>query len=199
MKHKHHIIPRHAGGTDDPSNLIELTIEEHAEAHRLLYEQYGEEKDRIAWLGLSGQIDKEEILEQLYIENGKRQGKRNVESGHWAKLHSIGGKVGGSISGKKHVKSGHWNNCCKLGGKSAISKRIDKDPNYQRNCFQKMLEKYPDNQSKAGKLGAKRAVRKVISEEDGYVTSRNNIRYHERKTGFTHTWKDYDQENAQAN
>ena len=34
MKHKHHIIPRHMGGTDDPSNLIELTIEEHAEAHR---------------------------------------------------------------------------------------------------------------------------------------------------------------------
>jgi hypothetical protein len=28
--HKHHIIPKHAGGTNDPSNLIELTIEEHA-------------------------------------------------------------------------------------------------------------------------------------------------------------------------
>ena len=36
--HKHHIIPKHMGGTDDPSNLIELTIEEHAEAHRKLFE-----------------------------------------------------------------------------------------------------------------------------------------------------------------
>jgi predicted molibdopterin-dependent oxidoreductase YjgC len=32
MKHKHHIIPKHMGGTDDESNIIELTIEEHAEA-----------------------------------------------------------------------------------------------------------------------------------------------------------------------
>jgi hypothetical protein len=34
MKHKHHIIPRHAGGTDDSSNIIELTVEEHAEEHK---------------------------------------------------------------------------------------------------------------------------------------------------------------------
>ena len=54
MKHKHHIIPRHAGGTDDISNLIELSPLEHAEAHRLLYEQFGRWQDYIAWQGLSG-------------------------------------------------------------------------------------------------------------------------------------------------
>lgn len=26
--HKHHIVPRHMGGSDDSSNLIKLTIEE---------------------------------------------------------------------------------------------------------------------------------------------------------------------------
>ena len=56
MKHRHHILPRHQGGSDDPTNIIELSIEEHAEAHRLLYEQNGHEEDRIAWLALSGQI-----------------------------------------------------------------------------------------------------------------------------------------------
>ena len=40
IKHKHHIIPKHMGGTDDPSNLIELTVEEHAEAHKILFEKY---------------------------------------------------------------------------------------------------------------------------------------------------------------
>ena len=30
--HSHHIIPKHIGGTDDPSNIIELTVEEHAAA-----------------------------------------------------------------------------------------------------------------------------------------------------------------------
>ena len=65
IKHKHHIIPRHAGGTDHPSNLIELTVEEHAEAHKVLYETYGRLEDKWAWLGLSGQIGKDEILRQI--------------------------------------------------------------------------------------------------------------------------------------
>ena len=50
------------GGTDDPSNLVELTIEEHADAHRLLYEQHGNRQDYIAWQALSGRIGREEIL-----------------------------------------------------------------------------------------------------------------------------------------
>jgi hypothetical protein len=65
IKHKHHIIPRHAGGTDHPSNLVELTIEQHADAHRILYEEYGRNEDKWAWLGLSGQIGKVEILRQI--------------------------------------------------------------------------------------------------------------------------------------
>lgn len=39
--HKHHVIPKHMGGTDHPSNLVTLTVEEHAEAHRILWEKYG--------------------------------------------------------------------------------------------------------------------------------------------------------------
>jgi hypothetical protein len=69
-KHKHHIIPKHAGGTDDKSNLIELTIEEHAEAHRILYEQYGRWQDRVAWLSLAGIMkDQERIYEILKNSN----------------------------------------------------------------------------------------------------------------------------------
>jgi hypothetical protein len=73
MKHKHHIIPRHMGGTDDPSNLIELTIEEHAEAHRILWEEHGLWEDRIAWLGLAKLIGKEEILREV-LSNRKLKG-----------------------------------------------------------------------------------------------------------------------------
>ena len=69
-KHKHHIIPRHAGGTDHESNLIELSIEEHAEAHRILYETHGRWQDRVAWLSLSGIMnDKERIYEILKNSN----------------------------------------------------------------------------------------------------------------------------------
>jgi hypothetical protein len=66
MKHLHHIIPKHMSGTDDPSNLIELTVEEHAEAHRILFEKYGKWQDKVAWKALSGNIGKEEILTEFY-------------------------------------------------------------------------------------------------------------------------------------
>jgi hypothetical protein len=60
--HMHHIIPKHEGGTDDPSNLVKLTIEEHAKAHRLLYEKNGKWEDYFAWQGLAGLISHEDIL-----------------------------------------------------------------------------------------------------------------------------------------
>ena len=54
--HKHHIIPRHAGGTDEPDNLVELTVEDHAIAHLVRYRIYGDDRDRVAAQMLSGQI-----------------------------------------------------------------------------------------------------------------------------------------------
>ena len=41
MKHKHHKIPTHAGGTNDPENIETLTPEDHAEAHKKLFEEHG--------------------------------------------------------------------------------------------------------------------------------------------------------------
>jgi len=64
MIHKHHIVPRHAGGTDDASNIIELTIEEHAQAHKELYDKHGHEYDQIAYRMLSGQIPVAEATRQ---------------------------------------------------------------------------------------------------------------------------------------
>lgn len=43
-KETHHIIPRCIGGTDDSSNLIELTAREHFIAHLLLCKIYPEDK-----------------------------------------------------------------------------------------------------------------------------------------------------------
>lgn len=69
---KHHIVPRHAGGTDDPSNLVELTVAEHAEEHRKLFEKYGRWQDEVAWKALSGQITGEEAA---------RLARRNAQLG----------------------------------------------------------------------------------------------------------------------
>jgi hypothetical protein len=72
MKHRHHIIPRHMGGTDDPSNIVELTVEEHALAHLKLYEEYGKEEDLIAYKGLAGIVGKEELVRELMSLAGKK-------------------------------------------------------------------------------------------------------------------------------
>jgi len=81
------------GGTDDPSNLIELTIEEHAEAHRKLYEEHGNEFDRISHLCLSGAIDKEEIIFRVISENGKRnKGNKRPDLAEYNTTHKKGKK-----------------------------------------------------------------------------------------------------------
>ena len=54
--YKHHIIPRHMGGSNHPSNLIELSVEGHALAHKKLYDKYGRWQDKFASEMLSGQI-----------------------------------------------------------------------------------------------------------------------------------------------
>jgi hypothetical protein len=55
---------------------------------------------------------------------GKIAGKKNVESGHWAKRCSAGGKTGGKINGKiqgkKNVESGQWKKCQIAGGKKNV-------------------------------------------------------------------------------
>lgn len=81
MKHIHHIIPQYLGGTDEPSNLIELTVEEHAEAHRKLYEEHGNWQDYCAWQALSGRIGKEEILrmKQGMSNKGRKKTPEEIE------------------------------------------------------------------------------------------------------------------------
>lgn len=64
LTHKHHIIPRHMGGQDSAGNIVELTVDEHADAHRVLYEKYGHWQDLLAWKGLSGRISMEEAIRE---------------------------------------------------------------------------------------------------------------------------------------
>jgi hypothetical protein len=71
VKHKHHIVPKHMGGSDDPSNIVELTVEEHAEAHRKLYEEFGHLQDKLAWQGLLGLISTADIVHTLQSEGMK--------------------------------------------------------------------------------------------------------------------------------
>lgn len=59
------------GGSDDPSNLIYLTVEEHALEHKNLWEKYGKKEDYLAWKALSGQLNNQEV----WLEKSRLGGK----------------------------------------------------------------------------------------------------------------------------
>lgn len=70
--HRHHIIPKHQGGSDEESNIELLTESEHALAHKKLYEQFGKWEDWLAWQGLAGLLDKQEIVKLSQVNGAKK-------------------------------------------------------------------------------------------------------------------------------
>ena len=68
------------GGSDDPSNIVELTTEEHALAHKKLYEEHGRWQDKVAWKGLAKLIGQEEILIEC-ARRGQIQQTKNWPKG----------------------------------------------------------------------------------------------------------------------
>lgn len=52
---RHHIIPRHAGGSNVARNMTRLQHKEHALAHHLLYRIYHRVEDKLAYKMLYGQ------------------------------------------------------------------------------------------------------------------------------------------------
>ena len=69
--HRHHIVPRHMGGSDSAENIVYLSVEDHAEAHRVLWEKYDKEEDYIAWKALSGQLTKADATKRAIINSNK--------------------------------------------------------------------------------------------------------------------------------
>ena len=93
-KHKHHIIPKHMDGLDDPSNIIELTVFEHAEAHKKLYEEYNKREDYLAWKSLSAKIGKEDIhIERSRIGGLKNRGKKQSKEHKANRSKAMKGRV----------------------------------------------------------------------------------------------------------
>lgn len=134
--HRHHIIPLHMGGPDTDDNLIEVSIPMHAELHRWLWLDGGNIKDKIAWLGLSGQITKEEVIRLAQSEGGKKNkgvsrnkgkdnpmyGRTGENSPHWGKTRSDKSKekTSTSLMGNTNAKGLKWYHHPELG----INKRL---------------------------------------------------------------------------
>lgn len=105
MKHKHHIIPKHMGGTDTKDNIIELSIKKHTEAHKKLFEKHGLWQDELAWKGLAGLMTKEEIVHRQLSEAGKKGaiiGNKVMGLGKGSRpWHKMSDKCKSNLSGNK--------------------------------------------------------------------------------------------------
>jgi general stress protein YciG len=92
--HTHHLVPKHAGGTDDPSNLVRVNVAMHAFLHKLRYKETGDTWDKIAYEALEGQITHAEATSQA------RQEFRRQNPEH----HSNAGKKGGKAPATDRTK-----------------------------------------------------------------------------------------------
>jgi hypothetical protein len=70
---RHHITPRHAGGTDEDDNFTYLTHREHIIAHWLLWKIHGMQGDNNAWRAMKGMPLLPAMLGQKHSEETKRK------------------------------------------------------------------------------------------------------------------------------
>lgn len=151
--HRHHVVPRHAGGTDDPSNMTcPLTVEEHAEHHRYRYEMLGEWQDRLAWRWLSGLIDRADAIHTLQVESGCKAGKMSKGRKH-------------SIETRQKMKGKTFN----VGRKHTIESRLKMSaahrgkPSNWKNKSHSIESKYKMQIAKLGKPSPRKG--KFASDE----------------------------------
>ena len=143
------------GGTDDPSNLIELTVEEHAEAHRVLYEEHGKQEDFMAWQMLKGQIGKDEALfmsrsiggKKLPSEETKQKMRESCKAR--AERHRADGTL--ELANKKRSET--------MKGRKKSAEHMANWTKARRENFQKRKGHSPET---IAKIKAKRALQKNV-------------------------------------
>jgi hypothetical protein len=105
-------------GSNHSSNIVTLSVEEHAEAHRKLYEEHGKWQDKIAADMLSGQIKSDEVRRELCRArmlndnpmNNPESVKKMLESRKWYKPSvETKAKTSASCRGKKKSNTDNMN------------------------------------------------------------------------------------------
>ena len=66
--HKHHILPKYRRGSNDPSNLVSVSVTQHAMFHFCNWQLWQDKRDWLAWKGLMGEVEQEEIIKQLRLK-----------------------------------------------------------------------------------------------------------------------------------
>ena len=182
MKHKHHIVPKHLGGTDELSNIIEVSITQHAMWHYASWCLHKKREDFIAWKGLSGQYNKQEVIREVQLlgasKGGKTSGNKHRETGFIQNLGRIYGPLNkgsehcrknGRIQGRKNAKSGQLDQIRDIEKCKEVGRR-----NVQSGHLQRIS-------SLGGKVGGKTQGRKNV--ESGHLSKLNSQKWMCTTTG----------------
>jgi hypothetical protein len=121
------------GGSDDPSNLIELTVEEHALAHKKLWEEHGKWEDKVAWLSLSKQISCAEATKMA--QSLANRGENNSMYGKFGELNPNYKNRGSNspLFGKKQPKEWQIKKRNALKGRSYIDLHGEEKAEYLKS------------------------------------------------------------------
>jgi hypothetical protein len=103
---KHHVVPKHAGGTDKIENIIRVSIQDHIALHFYRFLAYNEIGDKVAYeMRINDNANSAKIRSQLSIAANKS--KKNLFWDHtWQSLQGKkGGKKGGLSNSLKQQLS----------------------------------------------------------------------------------------------
>lgn len=145
MKHKHHIIPKHRGGSNDPSNLVEVSLTQHAMFHYCEWKLHEKRADYIAWKRLVGNLSDKELVHQKLIMAGEKGGRKVKELGL------------GIFSLSKEQRSEIGKKAGKIGGAKGGASKSEKKINASRKNILKAVQVFMENdtQEKARERGIK--------------------------------------------
>ena len=96
---KHHIVPKHSGGTDDKENLIYLPPHIHTLSHYYRWLTFQEIGDKVAYeMRWNQDIESVKLRSQLAVETNKEKGNLFWNS-EWQREQGLkGGTKGGSAN-----------------------------------------------------------------------------------------------------
>ena len=170
--HRHHIIPKHSGGSNEESNYCYLTIREHIIAHFLLWKIYKNPNDlrSMKMLGANLSYDQRKIVGEWCRDNKigfhgatktqrlewSKKGletQKSIENSwyYWSteegrkKRASLGGKIGGKKQAEQKIGIHHpdiQKIARSLGGKSHVGKVWINKDNKRTRVLKSDLEKF---------------------------------------------------------
>lgn len=167
------------GGTDDPNNLIELTIEEHAQEHFNLWKKFGCIEDKIAWECLSGRKLSEEeriILSKSGFEKFLLDENKVIK---WKN------KISNTLTGKtqsdetRMKKSNSLKLAYKEGRKKVIVNPDDARKRYYENNISELMAEGRKNSEKwkQSVTSEEYKIKKTLSDPRSKKVSINGVIY----------------------